>query len=556
MGVLKDDSVIELEVFFENTLFKVRTNGADLLVVLRFNDEISEFEEVNSGYLHTYLNDCDIYSQKQIYEMAQNPNTLRNRIDEENYDIKLLKDSLLELGNKYKEITRRIKTLNQQLRFKESVLLQRDELKRKLEKLTNGSYKTIIDTYNSVYIERKQFLGIATLFNDKLDSLTDIKEELSIAYPEEVSGKSAEVISIISNKIKDYNQMVEMIINDFSRFVNDLSKSYSQEVQATTWYSEYILLKESYENLRAELNEEEIIELENLSVLNEQLETIEEKLKNFQLLENEKEQLYEEQSRVLEDYKRNINQVTQKRREFLQSVILSSDNIKINVKPQRDIRDFLNKFRDIIQKKSGYDEAIKKIEENLSNNNWGLQYLKDLIIRIKNEEETTTFDGRFRRMLVALNDEQIDEIILLYPEDEIEVRFKSSENGQFKSLSTASAGQKTSAILTFLLSYGTSPLILDQPEDDLDNQLIHDLIVDRLLKCKQSRQVIVITHNANIPVNGDAEWVVSLDSDTREMSIFKSGSVDDLNIRKKICDVMEGGEKAFTLRALRYGFNK
>jgi len=64
--------------------------------------------------------------------------------------------------------------------------------------------------------------------------------------------------------------------------------------------------------------------------------------------------------------------------------------------------------------------------------------------------------------------------------DEIEIRYKPTSNSSFQSLSTASAGQKTTAILTFILPYGKLPLIINQFEDDLDNRLVYDLIVDRL----------------------------------------------------------------------------
>ena len=91
--------------------------------------------------------------------------------------------------------------------------------------------------------------------------------------------------------------------------------------------------------------------------------------------------------------------------------------------------------------------------------------------------------------------------------------------------------------------------MLDQPEDDLDNKLVYDLIVTRLKKAKSKRQIIVVTHNANIPVNGDAEYIVSMDSDTDKISTKYVGTMDDENIRKEICDVMEGTQDAFEMRA-------
>jgi ABC-type Mn2+/Zn2+ transport system ATPase subunit len=146
----------------------------------------------------------------------------------------------------------------------------------------------------------------------------------------------------------------------------------------------------------------------------------------------------------------------------------------------------------------------------------------------------------------------VDKIMLLYPEDKIEVQYKANEASGFKSISNASAGQKTSAILTFLLSYGSTPLLLDQPEDDLDNQLIYELIVDRLSDSKNKRQIIAVTHNANIPVNGDSEWVIALNSESKDMEVLCEGSIENQRVKDAICNIMEGGREAFSLRAKRY----
>ncbi|MCU7668183.1 hypothetical protein [Bacillus thuringiensis] len=234
IGILKADSKLELEIYLEDTLFKIQTNGSSLLTVSRFNNESSDFENVDTGYLSTYLNDCDIYSQKQIYEMAPNPNTLRDKIDEESELIQSLKENLIVLENQYKE--------------KESLLLHRNELKRKLEKFSNGGYKTIADNYKLAYLERKQYLEITSLMNQKLEYIASTKASLNLSLPQELYKKSGEVISIINNKVNDYNQMLEMIFNDFSRFVTELNESFSQEVQATNWYIDYLSKKKDMIN--------------------------------------------------------------------------------------------------------------------------------------------------------------------------------------------------------------------------------------------------------------------------------------------------------------------
>ena len=123
----------------------------------------------------------------------------------------------------------------------------------------------------------------------------------------------------------------------------------------------------------------------------------------------------------------------------------------------------------------------------------------------------TLADRRFATHIGNLRPEAIDRLDLWFPEDSLEVRYSPTGDGQrFRSIQEGSPRQKTAALLAFLLSYGGEPLILDQPEDDLDNHLIYDLIVTQLRAIKRHRQVVVVTHNANIVVNGDAELVVAL----------------------------------------------
>jgi len=181
-----------------------------------------------------------------------------------------------------------------------------------------------------------------------------------------------------------------------------------------------------------------------------------------------------------------------------------------------------------------------------------IKTVREIFLNIRKGLVVDQVHGHFVNLVERISDAQMDEIELMMPEDEIEVQYKPTEKSAFKSLSTASAGQKTTAILTFILSHGKVPLILDQPEDDLDNRLVYELIVDRLKQAKDQRQIIVVTHNANIPVNGDAEYIISMDSESKSLKVLCSGTVEQPLIKKDICDVMEGTEQAFEMRSRRY----
>jgi len=121
----------------------------------------------------------------------------------------------------------------------------------------------------------------------------------------------------------------------------------------------------------------------------------------------------------------------------------------------------------------------------------------------------------------------------------------------------ASAGQQATALLTVLLNQPGIPLLIDQPEDDIDNRAI-DQIIKNIWDAKKKRQLIFTSHNANLVVNGDAELVICCDykdstSQTRGI-IKEEGAIDKKVVRNEITAVMEGGEKAFKLRKDKYGF--
>ncbi|WP_312046740.1 TrlF family AAA-like ATPase [Anaerotignum sp.] len=138
--------------------------------------------------------------------------------------------------------------------------------------------------------------------------------------------------------------------------------------------------------------------------------------------------------------------------------------------------------------------------------------------------------------------------------------FKYSTNnlmGDTIPFSDASAGQQATALLTVLLNQPGNPLVIDQPEDDIDNRAIRD-IINNIWDAKKRRQIIFTSHNANIVVNGDAELVICcdyLESENQTRGQIKAeGAIDSKIIKAEITSVMEGGEKAFRLRKDKYGF--
>lgn len=160
-----------------------------------------------------------------------------------------------------------------------------------------------------------------------------------------------------------------------------------------------------------------------------------------------------------------------------------------------------------------------------------------------------------------INDDQARKVVdalkgteALYSLETVELadrpRIELKDGDTYKPSSALSTGQKCTAILPILLLDSDNPLLVDQPEDNLDNRFVCESVVESIRKVKEQRQLIFVTHNPNIPVLGDAERVFVLDSDGVRARKAAEGDVDEC--RDAIVTLLEGGEDAFKRRQERY----
>lgn len=124
-----------------------------------------------------------------------------------------------------------------------------------------------------------------------------------------------------------------------------------------------------------------------------------------------------------------------------------------------------------------------------------------------------------------------------------------------------SSGQKGIVLLKLLLRLdkSTDPLLIDQPEDNLDNKSVYDQLVEEFKIIKQKRQLLIATHNPNLVINTDAEQVIVAEyrkGSKNGYISYESGSIENPTIRDKICRILEGGKDAFISREKRYNFQK
>jgi ABC-type lipoprotein export system ATPase subunit/predicted nucleic acid-binding Zn-ribbon protein len=162
-----------------------------------------------------------------------------------------------------------------------------------------------------------------------------------------------------------------------------------------------------------------------------------------------------------------------------------------------------------------------------------------------------------------LNADQADKVMaamvgsqILFELETVELidlpKIELNDNGTLKETGSLSTGQKCTTILPILLMDSENPLLIDQPEDNLDNRFVFETIVESIGKIKQRRQLIFVTHNPNIPVLGDADKVFVLDSDGTTARKVSEGTVD--HCKDHIVTLLEGGADAFKRRKARYSY--
>jgi hypothetical protein len=341
--------------------------------------------------------------------------------------------------------------------------------------------------------------------------------------------------------------------NKLSEEIDTTSKTFKYDIESSNWNKAFKENLNEIETKKEELDEKGIKDIDNFEVLLEEKESRKQKISELGKVENEIKDLINKKSSVYKSIVGKAKEIALKRKSFLQE-ILKGQNVSISVKPFRDKEHYVTEFRKIIQREHEFDGSINHLIDKCFKGK-SPEKLKEIhfdLDKLRKDETVVGYDGHFKRFMRELDDGQYDKLKILLPEDEIFAQYKPSGSDTFRNISNASAGQKTCSILTFILSYGTTPLILDQPEDDLDNHLVYGLIVDRLRKSKENRQLLVVTHNANIPVNGDSEYILAMDSESKYLQIAYEGTIEEKPIKKEICDVMEGGEDAFKLRSQRY----
>lgn len=512
-----------------------------------------------------------IYSQKQIFELAKHPQALLQVVDDapavNHRDWQLEWD---ELVSKYLSIRAQEREVQSGLQEESVINGQLEDVKRKLKVFEKAGHAEILKAYQLGQNQSKAIDSWEKTWEDSAEHVRDISGRL---LPPELDSQHFDIENEDNRALlaatAGIQATFEKLQNEMKTIAQkiDNAKNAWVEARPSLEISKKIATaNQEYNDLLGQLTVAGAGDPSAYGDLVKQRQDLEEKLKGFSKKRDALAQHQKNAEECLGTLQEHRAKITNLREEFLKSTLIGNSYVQINVIPFGNKVTVEEEFRNLIDRgNGGFDRDIGVVDgdEGLlaTLTQSSTKTMEEKIVALKSSllaihaNDTAAVaaakDRRFVSHIQGLTPEQIDRIQCWFPEDSLDVRYSLRNGGGFKPVEQGSPGQKTAALLAFILSYGNEPLVLDQPEDDLDNHLIYDLIVTQLREIKQKRQILVVTHNANIVVNGDAENVIALDVRSGQTKIVTQGGLQEPSIRDEICRVMEGGKEAFDQRYKR-----
>lgn len=430
----------------------------------------------------------------------------------------------------------------------QSALLKEREIRKGIV----GELQELIKNYRDILSDKSVFESFDELTDDEIivgkDNFLRVKEIVA-EFSTIVQEKATELNTSLGDKIKELNQ------------------------QLTDWSDKEKNIQAKIDEKKVELEAKGIpFDLGKINQITKDVLYYQDKLKKLKIKKGELEGCIKAR---LASQKRRIelkNKIYYTRCGFATIV---NENLKnavdgffVNIKYEqgRYSEEFENAAKAAMDWRTSQVPKARYLSRNISPADFAAGIKRnnlDALKTIQDGEGNRVFpDAEINRMITKLSESCNYEDFETIPFDDLPkiTVTKAVDNGSGKivhvsrSLSQLSLGQQQSILLAILLqSKSKVPLIIDQPEDNLDSEFIYKTIVANLRRIKENRQVIVVTHNPNIAVLGDAELIIPLKSTSLKAMVRERGSIDRPETRDLCCEILEGGHTAFIRRKEIYG---
>lgn len=526
------------------------------------NTQISTLEEKETNQYYTSINnkllnqrirlnnheslkpeEVKVPTELEKDEFSRLELSISNEIERNEKEIIDIQNKLTDINSKINSIQQFLAKINEFEKYGMKLCWEFDDLRKKLELEPNIKIITTkIDT-SSLNSKLGELLKEAEKFNELL---FNPYEDINI----DINTIEFTLDSIIKEAKKNKSLYIQnKIFNEFKKEVSckthDNAKKYLQYVEdLKQWEKEWHLIKGDIPEANG---------CDSIIKYEKEIEFLKTKLKGVLLESREKrkdiiESIYDLHIQRIKIYEE-IYEPIQERIDSL--INFGDDKIEFSA--------------NIICDKNVVDNLISLIDQRIKGPFMGISEGYQILRNIFAE---TNFNDKVS--VVSM----VDKVFSLIEDDSTKNNYFKSKNSfynilsrmdylhpQFqltmsgKKLTELSPGERGIVLLVFYLALSKNniPLIIDQPEDNLDNQSVYKKLVPCIKNAKKNRQIIVVSHNPNIAVACDSEQVIytSIDKKTNEIS-YISGSIENPMIKNKIVDVLEGTKPAFELRKIKY----
>jgi DNA repair ATPase RecN len=523
-----------------------------------------------------------MFSQGQIASLAGEDQQALLKVVDESAGTMSAHAVVEDSERRFLALRAQVRELDYKFKARDDVKVALEDVKRKLASFEGRQHAEILNVYQlrsrqnrelDRQIRRVEEIAGRLLTEARELSTEDVPQ--GIFDPQDsVAGEALAAIERLHAAVAEAASAVQRAGDGLAMLAK-----HEREVLATSaWHTAFMGAADSYAQLTEELRKQGVADPREYGELVQQRQRIEGELSRLDSLQKERDKIAalatSQRQRIRED-RRTLSLL---RSNFLTNTLATNPYVRIDLLPYgRDLRAIERSLREILGAMDDrFNKDILVLDDDGSCRGLVPELLHNLPVdpqsaATKIEQRLDSLGERFERACAGRGDfgghfnnylqgefakrpEILDRLLVWSPEDGLRVQYSRRGDGtDFQSIHQASAGQRAAAMLAFLLAHGVEPLVLDQPEDDLDNHLIYDLVVQQIRSNKLRRQMIVVTHNPNIVVNGDAEMLHAFDFRNGQCRVVKAGSLQEQDMRDEVCRVMEGGREAFERRYRRLG---
>ena len=570
-GVMLNDTEILLELYRRGKNYQLRWRFDGQGVVLE-EEANGAWQEIEAGDLRGRF-PISIFSQKQINELASNPRGLLEVVDRSpEVDRAEWKSRWESVKSQFLQLREHRRELLRQLAGEQQVRAKLGDVENDLKQYEDKGHGEVLKQYQK-RSQQKNGLPDDQVFDDLSSGIRALAANAGLSdFPAHLFDEQDETTAGIKAIHEQTTQEVKKVSETLGKLadsVDALNAQRLKDISSSKWHQAVQASIAAYDGLVKEYEEKKSqLSISLYGEWVQQRNQLQQQLKRLDSIRKETESTEKRIEESIGKLQELRDELLEKRRRFLNKVIGASSFVRMELVQYGDVSTLEDEYRSLLNLEDGKFVSSICDSENKQGLLWNFNKweeartpesdLPQLISHIKSR----TFDiargqvfgnhGSFDNRLKKLLETQpaiFDQLDAWWPEDMLRVKYsKDPSSSKFDDLEKGSAGQKAAAILAFLLSHGNEPLIIDQPEDDLDNALIYDLIVKHIHENKIRRQLVIVTHNPNIVVNGDSELVHVLKYDGGQVQVDHQGGLEELSIREAICTIMEGGRQAFVKR--------